>query len=47
MSETPIAVEVTEVEPDAAALETLEERWLKAARAIKKFAKSELMKRSC
>ena len=41
MSETPIAVEVTEVEPDAAALETLEERWLKAARAIKKFAKSE------
>ena len=38
------AVDATKVEtsePDAAALETLEERWLKAARAIKRFVKSD------
>ncbi len=33
---------VVAVKPDAAALETLEERWLKAARAIKRFVKSDV-----
>ena len=32
---------VVTIKPDAAALETLEERWLKAVRAIKRFVKSD------
>ena len=37
----PDALEPSAIEPDAAALETLEERWLKATRAMKTFAKSD------
>ena len=39
--EAPVVAEPVKIEPDAAALETLETRWLSAMRAMKKFIKSD------